>query len=60
MFGVFKRNQDGTEELVARSGDWLKAHDYADSLNEDRNGPDGATYQVKEVENASNAAIVQD
>ena len=60
MFGVFKRNPDGTEELVARSGDWLKAHDYADSLNEDWDDPDGATYLVKEVENGSNAAIVQD
>lgn len=60
MFGIFKRNPDGTEELVARSGDWLKAHDYADSLNEERNDPDGTTYLVKEVENGSNAAIVQD
>ena len=54
MFGVFKRYIDGTEELIARTGNWLKAHDYADSLNEDWDDPDGATYSVKEIENASN------
>lgn len=49
-YGVFKHNMDGTEQLIARSKYELNAHDYADSMNEDFDDPDGAWYDYRIVE----------
>lgn len=49
MWGVYKRNMDGTEVLIARSRSKTAAHDYAERLEEDWDDPSGATYTYREV-----------
>ena len=50
MFGLYRRNQDGTRELLVRTGDYRGALAYADALNQET---EDATYFVAETENPS-------
>lgn len=49
MWGVYKRNLDGTEKLIARSKSMTAAHDYAERLEEDWDDPSVATYTYREI-----------
>ena len=49
MLGIFRRDMDGTETLIARSRSSTAAHDYAQRLEEDWDDPSGATYTYREI-----------
>lgn len=49
MWGIFRRDMDGTETLIARSRSSTSAHDYAQRLEEDWDDPSGATYTYREI-----------
>ena len=52
MFGVFKRYDNGTEEILMRTGDYQVAQKKVDELKRTTLGVD---FFVRETENASNA-----
>ena len=49
MWGIFRRDMDGTETLIARSRSSTAANDYAQRLEEDWDDPSGATYTFREI-----------
>ena len=49
MWGIFRRDMDGTETLIARSRSSTAANDYAQRLDEDWDDPSGATYTFREI-----------
>ena len=49
MWGVYRRNMDETETLIARFRISTAAHDYAERLEEDWDDPSGATYTYREI-----------
>lgn len=46
MYAVIKNFMNGEKKVVYKTGDLLQARDYAASLNEDFDDPDGAHYTV--------------
>ena len=49
MWGVYRRNIDRTETMIARFKSKTVAHDYAECLEEDWDDPSGATYSYREI-----------
>ena len=49
IWGVYRRNADGTENLIARYKSMTDACDHAQCLEEDWDDPSGATYTYKEI-----------
>ena len=46
MYAVIKNLMNGDKKVVYKTADLLQARDYAESLNEDFDDPDGAYYTV--------------
>jgi len=46
MYAVIKNLMNGDKKVVYKTADLLQARDYAESLNEDFDDPDGAHYTV--------------
>ena len=46
MYAVIKNFMNGDKKVVYKTADLLQARDYAESLNEDFDDPDGAHYTV--------------
>ena len=49
MYAVIKNFMNGEKKVVYKTGDLLQARDYAASLNEDFDDPDGAHYTVRMI-----------
>lgn len=47
MYAVIERDRDGKEKVVKRTSNFIAAHDFAESLNEDMED-NGCSYSVRE------------
>ena len=55
MYAVIKNYMNGDKKVVYKTADLLQARDYAESLNEDFDDPDGAHYTVGMIKEERNA-----
>ena len=53
IWGVYRREADGSEELIGRHRSMVAAHDHAERMEEDWDDPSGATFSFREIKEAT-------